>query len=117
VVPVQFDPTPLTTGVVDGWLGYITNQPIVLRLKGFKVDTFLFADQGYPLAGDVYVVSDTTIREHRDAVKAFVRAEIRGWKKALADPALGAALAVEKYGKNLGLNVAEQTLEPKPRTG
>ena len=112
-VPVQFDPTPLTTGTVDGWLGYITDEPIVLASKGFKVHTFLFADYGYPLVGDVDVVSDTTIKEHRDAVKAFLRAQIRGWKEELADPALGARLAVEKYGKNLGLNVAEQTLESK----
>jgi ABC-type nitrate/sulfonate/bicarbonate transport system substrate-binding protein len=108
-VPVQFDPTPLTIGVVDGWVAYLTNEPIVLRSRGFKVETFLFADHGYPLAGDVYVATDNAIKEHRDAVKAFLRAEIRGWKEALADPALGIRLAVEKYGKNLGLTVAEQT--------
>jgi ABC-type nitrate/sulfonate/bicarbonate transport system substrate-binding protein len=112
-VPVQFDPLPLTTGVVDGWVAYITNEPIILRSKGFKVVTFLFADHGYPLVGDVYVVGDKTIKERRNVVKAFLRAQIRGWKKALADPAMGARLAVEKYGKNLGLNVAEQTLESK----
>jgi ABC-type nitrate/sulfonate/bicarbonate transport system substrate-binding protein len=112
-VPVQFDPLPLTTGTVDGWMGYITNEPIVLRSRGFKVHTFLFADYGYPLVGDVYVVTDTTIKEHPDAVRAFLRTQIRGWQKALADPALGARLAVGKYGKNLGLNVAEQTMESK----
>ncbi len=112
-VPVQFDPLPLTTGVVDGWVAYITNEPIILRSKGFKVVTFLFADHGYPLVGDVYEASDKTIKERRNVVKAFLRAQIRGWKKALADPALGARLAVEKYGKNLGLNVAEQTQESK----
>jgi ABC-type nitrate/sulfonate/bicarbonate transport system substrate-binding protein len=110
-VPVQFDPSPLTTGAVDGWLAYITNDPIVLRSRGFKVYTFLFADYGYPLAGDVYVVTDTTIKEHRDAVKAFLRAQIRGWKKSLSDPALGARLAADNYGKNLGLNVAVETLQ------
>jgi ABC-type nitrate/sulfonate/bicarbonate transport system substrate-binding protein len=112
-VPVQLDPLPLTTGVVDGWVAYITNEPIALRLKGFKVETFLLADYGYPLSGDVYVVSDETIKERRDVVKAFLHAQIRGWKEALADPALGARLAAEKYGKNLGLTVAEQTLESK----
>ncbi len=110
-VPVQYDLTPLTSGTVDGWLGYIYDEPIALRSQGFKVETFLLADYGYPLAGNVYVVTDTTITKHRDAVKAFLRAEIMGWQKALADPALGATLAVQKYGKNLGLNVAEQTLE------
>ncbi len=89
----------------------------MLRSKGFKVHTFLFADYGYPLVGDVYVVTDTTITNHRDAVEAFLRAQIRGWKKELADPALGARLAAEKYGKNLGLNVAEQTLEAKVQNG
>lgn len=110
-VPVQFDPSPLTTGTVDGWVGFITEEPIALRSKGFKVVTFLFANEGFPLLGDVYVVTDQTIKERRDPLKAFLRAQIRGWKQALADPALGARLAVEKYGKNLGLNVAEQTLE------
>jgi ABC-type nitrate/sulfonate/bicarbonate transport system substrate-binding protein len=112
-VPVQEDPTPLTTGTVDGFLGYITDQPISLRQKGFKVETLLLADYGYPLAGDVYEASDKTIKEHRDAVKAFLRTQIMGWQKALADPALGARLAVETYGKNLGLTVAEQTLVAK----
>ena len=112
-VPVQFDPQPLANGTVDGWLGFVTDEPIVLRSRGFKVHTFLFADYGYPLVGDSYVVTDQTIKKHRDAVKAFLHAQIRGWKKELADPALGARLAVEKYGKNLGLNVAEQTLEAK----
>src|SRR5260370_33385410 len=79
-VPVQFDPTPLTTGTVDGWLSFITNEPIVLRSKGFNVVTFLFADQGYPLAGDVYVVTDTTLTEHRDAARAFPPAGSRGWQ-------------------------------------
>ena len=112
-VPVQADPLPLTTGVVDGWVAYITNEPIILRSKGFKVVTFLFADHGYPLVGDVYEASDKTIKERRNVVKAFLRAQIRGWKEALADPTLGARLAVEKYGKNLGLTVVEQTLESK----
>jgi ABC-type nitrate/sulfonate/bicarbonate transport system substrate-binding protein len=112
-VPVQYDPLPLTTGTVDGWLGFITNEPIVLRSRGFKVHTFLFADYGYPLVGDVYVVTEKIIKERRNALKAFLRAQIRGWKNGLADPVLGARLAVEKYGKGLGLTVAEQTLESK----
>ena len=116
-VPVQFDPLPLTTGVVDGWVAYITNEPIILRSKGFKVVTFLFADHGYPLVGDVYEASDKTIKERRNVVKAFLRAQIKGWKRALAEPALGARLAVEKYGKNLGLNVAVQTQEAKVQNG
>ena len=36
-VPVQFDPLPLTTGTVDGWFSFVTNEPNDLRSKGFDV--------------------------------------------------------------------------------
>jgi len=36
-----------------------------------------------------------------------------GWQESIKDPALGATLAVEQYGKDLGLTVEEQTLESK----
>jgi ABC-type nitrate/sulfonate/bicarbonate transport system substrate-binding protein len=50
-VTVQFDPTPLTQGQVDGWFSFITNEPIELKLKGFNTATFLLADFNYPEAG------------------------------------------------------------------
>jgi hypothetical protein len=34
-----------------------------------------------------------------------------GWHDSIKDPALGAKYAVEIYGKDLGLDVPEQTLE------
>jgi ABC-type nitrate/sulfonate/bicarbonate transport system substrate-binding protein len=112
-VPVQFDPLPLTTGTVDGWMSFVTNEPNALKLKGFETTHFLFADQNYPLVSETYVVADKTIKERRAALKAFLRAEIKGWKDSIADPALGAKLTVEIYGKGLGLTLEEQTLESK----
>ena len=112
-VPVQFDPLPLTTGTVDGWMSFVTNEPNALKLKGFDTTHFLFADQNYPLVSETYVVADKTIKERRPALKAFLRAEIKGWKDNIADPAAGAKLAAEVYGKGLGLTVEEQTLESK----
>ena len=50
-----------------------------------------------------------TIDTQRDMLKAFLMAEIRGWTDAVADPAGAAALAVETYGKDLGLDLAGQT--------
>ncbi|KOV86633.1 ABC transporter substrate-binding protein [Streptomyces sp. NRRL WC-3618] len=110
-VPVQFDPLPLTQGTVDGWFSFVTNEPNTLRLKGFKVSTMLLADTGYPLVSETYCVRQDTIDKHRDLLKAFLRAEIKGWKASIADPALGAKLAAETYGKGLGLTTEEQTLE------
>jgi ABC-type nitrate/sulfonate/bicarbonate transport system substrate-binding protein len=110
---VQFDPLPLTQGTVDGWFSFVTNEPNALRLKGFKVSTMLLADTGYPLVSENYITRQDTIDKQPELVKAFLRAEIKGWKASLADPALGAKLAATKYGKGLGLTTKEQTLESK----
>lgn len=107
-VPVQFDPTPLTTGEVDGWLANVNNEPIQLASKGFKTKLILFADFNYPLVDAVYVVRTDSLQSKSDELKAMMSAEIRGWKDAIADPAGAARLAADDFGKNLGLNVKEQ---------
>jgi NMT1/THI5 like len=113
VVSVQFDPTPLTQGTVDGWFSFITNEPNELESQGFKVDTFLLADFGYPLVSETYFATTESISSKAAALKAFLIAEIKGWKANIADPALGATLTVNTYGKGLGLTIPEQTLESK----
>ncbi|ABW15042.1 NMT1/THI5 like domain protein [Parafrankia sp. EAN1pec] len=112
-VPVEFDPLPLTTGTVDGWFSFVTNEPNLLRVKGFEVTTFLLADHNYPLVSETYMVRTESIDKERDKIKSALTAEIRGWKDSLADPALGAHLAATVYGKDLGLDEEEQTLESK----
>jgi ABC-type nitrate/sulfonate/bicarbonate transport system substrate-binding protein len=112
-VPVQFDPLPLTQGAVDGWFSFITNEPNDLTSKGFHVTAFLLADFGYPLVSETYMVRTDMLASNRDKCKAFLRAEIKGWKDVIADPAAAATLTVDNYGKGLGLTAAEQTLEVK----
>ncbi|MCC3327286.1 ABC transporter substrate-binding protein [Nocardia abscessus] len=111
VVPAQFDPTPLANGEVDGWVSYVTNEPITLAAKGFQNTHFLFADFDLPLVAETLTVAQSTIDKERDKLKAFLAAEIKGWKDAVADPAESARLAVEVYGKDQKLDLAEQTKE------
>ncbi len=110
-ITVQYDPTPLTTGDVDGWVSYVTNEPITLEAAGFPNANFLFADFNLPLVAETLVVRQETIDNERDQLKAFIKADIQGWYDAIADPAGSANLAVTKYGKDLGLDEAEQTKE------
>lgn len=111
-VPVQDDPTPLTTHTVDGWFSFITNEPNLLKVKGFNTYTFLLNDYHYPLVSETYMVQRSALTgTNRDKLKAFLRAEIMGWHDSIADPAAGPHLAVTKYGKTLGLQQNEQTLE------
>jgi ABC-type nitrate/sulfonate/bicarbonate transport system substrate-binding protein len=111
-VPVQFDPTPLTTHTVDGWFSFITNEPNLLKVKGFDTYTFLLNDYNYPLVSETFMVQKSALTgATRDKLKAFLVAEIMGWHDSIADPAAGPHLAVTKYGKTLGLDQTEQTLE------
>jgi ABC-type nitrate/sulfonate/bicarbonate transport system substrate-binding protein len=112
-VPVQFDPTPLTTGQVDGWFSFVTNEPNLLKVKGVDTFTFLLADFKYPLVSETYMVTEDTLSKNKDKIKAFLTAELKGWKDQITTPATGASLAATVYGKDQGLDTAEQTLEAK----
>lgn len=107
-VPVEYDPAPLVNGDVDGFLAYVTNESITVEAEGHAVTNLLFADNGLPFVAESVVTTDEMIAEHPDKVKAFLKAEILGWKDAVADPEEGARLAVEVYGKDLGLDIAKE---------
>ncbi len=112
-VPAQFDPQPLTTGEVDGWFSFITNEPNLLKVQGIDTVSFLLNDFNYPLLSQIYIVQASSIQKDRAKIKALLKADIMGWQAAIKDPALPAKLTVDNYGKDLGLTVEEQTLESK----
>jgi ABC-type nitrate/sulfonate/bicarbonate transport system substrate-binding protein len=110
VVTIEFDPTPLATGEVNGFMAFYTNEPIILALKGIPVTTFLFDDFGYPLLEDVYVTTSSALSDSakRAQVVALMKAEAQGWQAAVADPNGAATLAVTKYGADLKLDQNQQ---------
>jgi len=108
-VPVEYDPSVLTTGEVDGFLAYVTNESIIVESEGFTPTNLLFAENGLPFVAESFVVTQDSIDNDREKLKAFLYAEILGWKDALADAAGGAALAVDTYGKDLELDLAKET--------
>lgn len=109
-VPVQFDVSVLASGAVDGFFGYSNDDVIHLKSEGVDVTYFLLADYGYKLFTSTYVVENSTLTDSQKRANLvnFMKADIRGWQDAVADPALGAQLTVQKYGKNLGLTESEQ---------
>jgi ABC-type nitrate/sulfonate/bicarbonate transport system substrate-binding protein len=108
-VVVQYEPTPLTEKKVDGFMSYLTNEPFIVKADGFTPVTLSFADNGLPLTAETFTVLQETIDNERDMLKAFLLAEIKGWNDAVADPEGAAKLAVEVYGKDLGLDIPGQT--------
>ena len=108
-----FDPTPFAQGAADCWFSFVTNEPNTLKTQGVDTVTFLLADFGYPLVSEVYVVKTDSITSKKDQLKAFLKSEIQGWHDLFKDPQLGATLTTGNYGKDLGLDTAEQLLEVK----
>jgi ABC-type nitrate/sulfonate/bicarbonate transport system substrate-binding protein len=112
-VPVQYDPAPLVNGEVDGFLAYVTNESFVVESQGYEVTNLLFADNGLPFVTESFVVTQDSIDNNREALKAFLKATIRGWKDSIADPNAGADLALTVYGKDLGLNADKEYYQSK----
>jgi ABC-type nitrate/sulfonate/bicarbonate transport system substrate-binding protein len=98
IVPVQYDPSVLINGDVDGFVAYLTNEPITVAEQGYEVANLPFADNGLPFVAETVTVTDQTIAEDREKLKAFLVAEIKGWSDALADPDGAAELALELNG-------------------
>ncbi len=112
-VPVQFNPQPLTTGTVDGWFSFVTNEPNSLKVQGYDTVTFLLNDYGYPYFSESIMVKKETLTKDRDKLKAALIGDIKGWNASVKDPTIGANLAATKYGKDLKLDEKEQVLESK----
>ncbi|WP_022881147.1 ABC transporter substrate-binding protein [Gryllotalpicola ginsengisoli] len=116
-VATQYSITPLESGKYDAHFSYLTNEPILATQDGYTPVTLGFADNGLPFVAETYIVTQDTIDNKRDLLKAFLVAEIKGWTDAVKDPAQSATYAVTKYGKDQKLDQTEQTSEATAQNG
>jgi NitT/TauT family transport system substrate-binding protein len=99
-VPVKFDLSPLLTGQVDVWPGYVINEVIAAEEKGFDVSVIKPADYGVRMYADTLFTTERMLKEQPELVKKFVAATIHGWSDAVAD-AEAAARTTVKFGNKL----------------
>ncbi|MET0735812.1 MAG: ABC transporter substrate-binding protein [Microbacterium sp.] len=86
IVPVDFDPTPLINGEVDGFMAYLTNEAITVEMEGYPVTNLAYAENGLPYVAETYTVTDQYLAENPDLIKAFLIAEIKGWTDTFKEP-------------------------------
>jgi len=72
--------------------GYVTAEPFEALKHGVKTKFFLFADDGYPPYSTTLVTTRDYMQKNPEAVAAFVKATMQGWKSYLAHPAPGNVL-------------------------
>lgn len=88
----------LVRGDVNGVTGF-DFLTLTLRELGHGADqlnVFHYYNYGLALYGNALMISDATAKGKPEDMRGFIRAVIKGWQDAIADPAAGAAL-VKKY--------------------
>jgi len=98
-IPVKFDMTPLLTGQVDVWPGYVINEVITAREKGFDVNIIWPANYGINLYADTLFTTEKMVSEKPDVVRRFVAATLKGWNYAAAHAEEAAELTVKSAPK------------------
>ena len=93
-VPVKYDLTPLLTGKVDVWPGYVINEVISAREKGFDVNIIWPGDYGLNLYADTLFTTEKMLKEKPGVVKNFVTATLKGWQYAVEHPEEAAKITV-----------------------
>lgn len=99
-VPVKFDITPLLAGAVDVWPGYLINEVLAAREKGFEVNVVSPPDYGIDLYADTLFTTEKMLKEKPEIVRKFVVATLKGWSSAIAAPEAAAQITV-KYSAKL----------------
>ena len=128
-VPAGFSPEALLTGAGDAYYCFVNNQPLTLEAMGLKpgVDFYVtrMHDLGYRVPSALVIARRETVVSHRAFLIGFFRALLRARAINVRDPREAAALAVTRFGGDLGLDLAQQTrlnalqisLEVSPSSG
>jgi ABC-type nitrate/sulfonate/bicarbonate transport system substrate-binding protein len=110
-VVVGFDPQPLVEGACDGYLCFVTNQPLILQAHGVPHVVVSFEQLGLANYGECLYCTRDYLRDHRATLVRYIGALQRGWTENARDPARAAGLAVHTYGAALGLDEKQQIAE------
>ena len=97
VVPVDFDPTPLMEGKIDGFMAYLTNEALTVELAGKPVTNLPYADNGVPYVAETFSVTDQYLAENKELLKDFLVAEIKGWTDVFKNPLDDTVALVTKF--------------------
>jgi ABC-type nitrate/sulfonate/bicarbonate transport system substrate-binding protein len=91
-----FDPEAQLKQPIDALPVYKSGEPGQLDRKGISYKLFDPADTGIPGSFGILYTSPSFLKAHPSAVQDFVRAALKGYADAVADPAGAVALAIKR---------------------
>ena len=113
--PAGYSVASLVEGQGDAYSGFAVNQPITLQTEyGLtEGEDFFFtswADLGLPGYANMLFCKRDFLEAEFDTVVGFLRGTIKGWMYNLANPAFAPQLVVDGPGRDLGLEIEQQTI-------
>lgn len=100
---VKYDMSPLLSGQVKAWPGYVINEVLAVEEQGHEVNIIQPSDYDINFYADTLFTTDSVIEKDPEMVKSFVQASMKGWEYAIANPEEAAEFGL-KYGDKLELN-------------
>lgn len=98
LVNVGFDPRVLTTGQVDVYPVYKSNEPYLIESWGYELNIWDAADYGVPTLGLTYVTSDEILAQDRELLTRFLRAALKGIEYAAQNPVEAVEIVLQYTG-------------------
>ncbi|MCU1502895.1 MAG: Twin-arginine translocation pathway signal protein, partial [Ilumatobacteraceae bacterium] len=97
MVSVGTDPSVLTSGQIQGYIGYGTQQGLSLQKSGVDVKIVYFDELGDPDYGNAFFATTATLKDKADLVTRWLKADLKGWQDYVADPEGAAKLTWDLY--------------------
>ena len=96
-VPSGFDMTPFYEGEVEVWAGFLTNEVVRARQRGLDLVTFPAYEYGARYNDNMIYTSRQTLAADPERAERFLRASLRGWEWAVANPGEAVDIMLERF--------------------
>jgi NitT/TauT family transport system substrate-binding protein len=101
-MPIKFDLSPLLSGRVKVWPGYVINEVLAVQEQGHEVNIIKPGDYDINFYADTLFTKQDLIDKDPEMVKNFVQASMKGWTYAIENPDEAAGFGLN-YADNLKL--------------
>jgi NitT/TauT family transport system substrate-binding protein len=85
---------------IDLFVGFATNQPVQMKLRGVPAVFLPFHDLGYRQEAYPFFVTEQTLAREPELLRALLDATRRGWEDALRNPENAARVTTSKYTRS-----------------
>ena len=113
IIPVKvgWEVQPFIDDRIDVLAGYMSDEVLSLKEIGYEVEYLPAFQYGYDFYSNVYLVSETILREQPELVRQFLDVTLRGWQETFKDPAASAKLIAEKYDPTASVEHQTESLK------